>query len=135
MVKLSQVLVQVRPESIGTGDQNRMPTSGATDVTRQIDLAGASGARYRYTPIDENRFLPPAGANYVIAEITEEGEATVVYAGETDNLASQAWRSDLERARRKYSAATVLTRLNVTRAVREAERLDLIDAYHPPLNG
>jgi hypothetical protein len=104
-------------------------------VTRQIDLAGASGARYRYTPIDENRFLPPAGANYVIAEITDDGGATVVYAGETDNLASQSWRSDLERARGKYARATVLTRLNVTRAVREAERRDLIDAYHPPLNG
>ena len=103
-------------------------------MTRQIDLAGASGARYRYSPIDENRFLPPAGANYVIAELTEEG-ATVVYAGETDNLASQTWRADLEKARRKYNAATVLTRLNVTRAVREAERNDLIEHYHPPLNG
>jgi uncharacterized protein related to proFAR isomerase len=102
-------------------------------VTSQIDLAGASGARYRYSPIDENRFLPPAGANYVIAEITEEG-AKVVYAGETDNLASQTWRADLEKARKKYGGAQVLTRLNVTRAVREAERRDLIDNYHPPLN-
>lgn len=103
-------------------------------MTQQIDLAGASGARYRYTPIDENRFLPPAGANYVIAELTPEG-ATVVYAGETDNLASQTWRADLDKARRKYAAATVLTRLNVTRAVREAERRDLVDNYHPPMNG
>jgi hypothetical protein len=84
--------------------------------------------------MDENRFLPPAGANYVIAELTDAGP-TVVYAGETDNLASQTWRSDLERARKKFAAAQVLTRLNVTRAVREAERRDLIDAYHPPLNG
>ena len=103
-------------------------------VTRQIDLAGASGARYRYTAMEESRFLPPAGANYVIAELTE-AELKVVYAGETDNLASQTWRADLEKARRKYAAATVLTRLNVTRAVREAERLDLIDNYRPPLNG
>ena len=103
-------------------------------MSRQIDFAGASGARYRYIPMDESRFLPPAGANYVIAELTEDG-ATVVYAGETDNLASQTWRSDLERARKKFATAQVLTRLNVTRAVREAERRDLIDAYHPPLNG
>ena len=102
-------------------------------MNSQIDLAGASGARYRYAPLDENRFLPPAGANYVIAEITEEGPK-VVYAGETDNLASQTWRADLEKARRKYSGATLLTRLNVTRAVREAERADLIEQYHPPLN-
>ena len=70
----------------------------------------------------------------MIAELTEDGP-TVVYAGETDNLASQSWRGDLEKARRKYANATVLTRLNVTRAVREAERLDLIEHYHPPLNG
>ncbi|ODT89569.1 hypothetical protein [Phenylobacterium sp. SCN 70-31] len=103
-------------------------------MTQQIDFAGASGARYRYSALDEDRFLPPAGANYVIAELTEDGP-TVVYAGETDNLASQSWRGDLEKARRKYANATVLTRLNVTRAVREAERLDLIEHYHPPLNG
>ena len=59
----------------------------------------------------------------------------MVYAGETDNLASQTWRADLETARRKYSGATLRTRLNVTRAGREAERRDLIDNYHPPLNG
>ena len=103
-------------------------------MTSPIDLAGASGARYRYTPIDEQRFLPPAGANYVIAELTAEGPK-VYFAGETDNLASQSWRADLEKARKTHSDATVLTRLNVTRSVREAERVDLIEHYHPPLNG
>ncbi|WP_293450930.1 hypothetical protein [Phenylobacterium sp.] len=103
-------------------------------MTRKIDLAGASGAHYRYAAIDEERFLPPAGANYVIAELSEEG-ANIIFAGETDNLANQTWRADLDRARRRYNAATVLTRLNVTRAVREAERQDLIEHYHPPLNG
>ena len=102
-------------------------------MTRPIELAGKSGARYRYTPLEEERFLPPAGANYVIAELTREG-ARVVYAGETDNLASQTWRAALERARETYAKARVLTRLNVTRAVREAERLDLIEHYQPPLN-
>lgn len=103
-------------------------------LTRHYELAGKSGARYRYTSLEEERFLPPAGANFVIARLTKEGPS-VLYAGETDNLASQSWRADLEKARRKYAAATVLTRLNVTRAVREAERRDLIDNYHPPLNG
>lgn len=103
-------------------------------MTAQIDLAGASGARYRYTPMDENRFLPPAGANYVIAQL--KGSATtVVYAGETDNLASQTWRAELDKARETYADATVLTRLNVTRAVRESERADLIENYRPPMNG
>lgn len=102
-------------------------------MTRQIELAGKSGARYRYTSIDEERFLPPAGANFVIAQVTPEGPQ-VVYAGETDNLANQTWRAELERARKAYADARILTRLNVTRAVREAERADLIEHYQPPMN-
>ena len=102
-------------------------------MTRPIELAGKSGARYRYLPLEEERFLPPAGANFVIAELTKDG-ANVVYAGETDNLANQTWRSALDRARETYSKAKILTRLNVTRAVREAERMDLIEQYQPPLN-
>ena len=102
-------------------------------MNRQIEFAGKSGARYRYTPLEEDRFVPPAGANYVIAEITAEGPS-IVYAGETDNLASQAWRTALEEARKTYAEAKVLTRLNVKRAVREAERVDLIEHHNPPMN-
>lgn len=104
------------------------------ELSRQIELAGKSGARYRYTPIEEeDRFLPPAGANFVIAELTPEG-ATVVYAGETDNMANQSWKTKLDAARKKHPAAKVLTRLNVTRAIREAERSDLIEEHQPPMN-
>lgn len=102
-------------------------------LNRQYELAGKSGARYRYTSFEEDRFLPPAGANFVIAKITTDGP-TVVYAGETDNLASQTWRSTLEKARAAYGDAAILTRLNVTRAVREAERTDLIAQHEPPMN-
>lgn len=103
-------------------------------MTKLFDFAGASGARYRYTAIDEARFLPPAGANYVIAEITDEGP-NVIFVGETDNLASQAWRADLDRARRRFGGAVALARLNVARAIREAEWRDLVENYRPPLNG
>jgi len=102
-------------------------------LTRQIELAGKSGVRYRYTPLEEDRFLPPAGANYVIARETPEGPE-IIYAGETDNLANQTWRAPLEEARRNFAEAKVLTRLNVTRAVREAERADLVEQYQPPMN-
>jgi hypothetical protein len=102
-------------------------------LTRQFELAGKSGARYRYTPLEEERFLPPAGANFVIAKVTKEG-ASIIYAGETDNLANQSWRSALEKARAAHGEAAVLTRLNVTRAVREAERVDLIEEHQPPMN-
>lgn len=102
-------------------------------MTRQIDLVGQSGAHYRYQTLDEKRFLPPAGANFVIAEVKGR-EARIVYAGETDNLADQAWRGTLERAREEFAKAQVLTRLNVTRAVRKAEQADLIEAHQPPMN-
>jgi uncharacterized protein related to proFAR isomerase len=102
-------------------------------VSRQIEFAGKSGARYRYTPLEEDRFAPPAGANFVIAEVKPEG-ASIVYAGETDNLANQAWRAPLEEARKLYANASVLMRLNVTRAIREAERADLVEQYQPPMN-
>lgn len=131
-------MAQVGPISIGAGRATRVagPISclEKARLSRPIELAGKSGARYRYLPLQEERFLPPAGANFVIAELTSEG-AKVVYAGETDNLANQTWRAALERARKTYGQARILTRLNVTRAVREAERLDLIEQYQPPLNG
>ena len=102
-------------------------------MTRQIDLVGKSGVRYRYQSLDEKRFLPPAGANYVIAEL-KGGDARIVYAGETDNLAEQSWRGPLEEARQSSPKAQVLTRLNVTRAVRKAEQADLIEHHQPPMN-
>lgn len=114
-------------------DQGLGPKGWSVVLSRQYEFAGKSGARYRYTALEEERFLPPAGANYLIARVTKDG-ATVVYAGETDNLANQTWRRDLERARETYRDAKVLTRLNVTRAVREAERTDLIQQYSPPMN-
>ena len=71
-------------------------------MNRQIEFAGKSGARYRYTPLEEDRFIPPAGANFVIADLAGDGPS-IVYAGETDNLASQAWRKVLEEARKTYA--------------------------------
>jgi hypothetical protein len=102
-------------------------------LARPIELAGKSGARYRYTPLEEARLLPPAGANFVIAEVSGAA-ARLVYVGETDNLANQAWRPALERARQSHPKAKVLTRLNVTRAIREAEQQDLIAQHQPPMN-
>lgn len=117
----------------GDGRRARVHIAWEPALTRPIELAGKSGARYRYTPIEEERFLPPAGANFIIAEVTREG-ARVVFAGETDNLSTQAWRPTLEKARKSCPSAKVLTRLNVTRAMREAERADLIAEHAPPLN-
>ena len=85
-------------------------------------------------PLDESRFIPPAGANYVIAQRSEAGR-TGVMAGETDNLAGRSWRNHLDVARERYGDVEVLTRLNVTSAVRREELADMIDSYSPPMNG
>jgi hypothetical protein len=129
LAKLTQVSIERWPAS-GPG-LRRYGLESA--LSRQIELAGKSGARYRYTPLQEERFLPPAGANFVIAKLTKDG-ATVMYAGETDNLANQTWRQALEKARKEHSDAAILTRLNVTRAVRKAEQEDLVEEHHPPMN-
>jgi hypothetical protein len=102
-------------------------------MNRTIELAGKSGVRYRYMHFEDDRSPPPAGANFVVAELTPDGPC-VVYVGETDNLANPSWRQAVEEARKLKPAATVLTRLNVTRAVREAERADLVELHHPPMN-
>jgi hypothetical protein len=141
MVKLSPFLVKSAdnngawsPASSVGRAEDRSVQGWRVSLSRQIELAGKSGARYRYVSFEENRFLPPAGANFVIARLTKDG-ATVVYAGETDNLANQSWRTTLEKARETYRDAALLTRLNVTRAVREAERVDLIAEHQPSMNG
>jgi len=102
-------------------------------LSQTIEFVGKSGSRYRYMTLDESRFLPPAGANYVIAQ--RAGQArTILLVGETDNLATQAWRDRLEQARGLYGDVEVLTRLNVKSAVRREEMADMIEGYQPPMN-
>ena len=103
-------------------------------MTHQIDFAGKSGMVYRYTTVEENRALPPAGGNYLIAKITPDG-AIIVFAGQTDNLSAGSWRDLYNQARETYGATDVLMRLNVRGVVRQAEQDDLIEEHHPPMNG
>lgn len=102
-------------------------------MTRQIDLAGKSGARYRYAPLDEDRFLAPSGANFVIAEDTDDG-LSIIYAGETENLANRGWSSLLDQARGDHPGAYLLTRLNVTRSIRVSEQADIVALHAPAMN-
>lgn len=102
-------------------------------MSRQIEFAGKSGARYRYTTLDEDRFLPPAGANFVIALSTDDG-LTILFAGETDNLSTRSWRDRVEEARGLYGDVEVLTRLNVKSAIRREEQDDMIEEHQPPMN-
>ncbi|MBA4793828.1 hypothetical protein [Phenylobacterium sp.] len=103
-------------------------------MARQLDLVGKSGTVYRYTTVEEDRILPTSGANYVIAGFGEDGETRIFYAGETESVINADWRDPLETARQHWSNAEMLLRLNVLRAIREAEQNDLVEAYRPPLN-
>ena len=103
-------------------------------MPRQIDFAGKSGTVYRYTILEEDRALPPAGANYVIAKL-EDRQAQIVFAGQTDNLSAGAWKTRFEEARKAHGATDILTRLNVRAIVRQQEQDDLIEAHRPPMNG
>lgn len=103
-------------------------------MARQLDLVGKSGSVYRYTTVEEDRILPTSGANYVIAGQDEDGQTRILYAGETESVINADWREQLDVAREHWSDAEMLPRLNVLRAIREAEQVDLVEAYHPPLN-
>ena len=103
-------------------------------MARQIEIAGKSGAIYRYTALEEDRVLPPAGANYVICKPADKG-VDLLFVGETESLSRIAWREQLAEARETYGEdADVMTRLNVRSAVRQAEQEDLIEEHRPPMN-
>ncbi|MET0293701.1 MAG: hypothetical protein ABW042_01700 [Phenylobacterium sp.] len=104
-------------------------------MSRQLDFPGKSGAVYRYTVLEEDRALPPAGANYLIAKVNDLGSAKVVFAGETDNFSSGSWRRKFDEARQRFGATDVLMRLNVRAAVRRQEQDDIVEAHNPPMNG
>src|ERR1700750_2646696 len=115
MAKLGLFLVKAGAQHESrpvVGAEGRVAPGWRGSLTRPYEIAGKSGARYRYTSLEEERFLPPAGANFIIAKMSNEGP-TVVYAGETDNLANQTWREALDKARAAYGEAAILTRLNV----------------------
>lgn len=109
------------------------PTAGSVPLTRQIDFAGKSGSVYRYSALEEERTLPPVGANYVIAQMTPKG-ASILFAGETECLSARDWQAALDEAHARYGATEVLMRLNVRGAVRKAEREDIIEEHSPPMN-
>lgn len=103
-------------------------------MTRQIEIVGKSGNRYRYTALEQDRLLPPAGANFIITKPSDQG-VEVLFAGETDSLSRAPWREPLAEAKSRFGDdVDVLTRLNVRSAVRREEQVDVIEEHHPPMN-
>ncbi len=103
-------------------------------MARQLDFVGKTGAAYRYTALENDRIPPMAGANYVISDTGPEAEIRLLFAGETENVMGDDLIARLRDVRRRWPLAELLLRLNVRRAVRLAERDDLVAAHLPPLN-
>jgi hypothetical protein len=101
-------------------------------MTDQIELRGHSGAAYRYSDLLSGRLLPGTAGNYVFVRDGAEG-ASLIYAGETDDLLSGVDRGWSEAVSR-FGATHRLMRLNVSRRIRETEQDDLVQAHNPPMN-
>jgi hypothetical protein len=100
-------------------------------LPRYVDLPGKSGDTYRYTCLEDGRAPHSASANYVIAVVGDRS-MRLIQVGETENLAKGVWRPALDEARRTHRAVQLLFRLNVSRAIREAEMRDILARHGPP---
>ena len=100
-------------------------------MARTFDFAGASGKTYRYTLL-EGQTIWPSGGNYLYVKTTKQGPK-VIFADETESL-FRGYASRLDEAKAQHGATDVFLRLNITGAVRRAERDDIAANYQPPMN-
>lgn len=86
-----------------------------------VDLQGSSGQTYRFRKWPENGQHPPMAGNFALVRTRT---AEVLRVGVVDNLSEvKAQTGELQ------DGVALFTRLNVSRALREAEHLDLATAY------
>lgn len=97
-----------------------------------IDVAGASGAVYRFARLRDGRPLSAMGGNYVYARDSGE-QYEVLYAGAAQNLLTDA-HERWDEAVATHGAAHLFTRLNVSQGVRLHEQQDILQATVPPMN-
>jgi hypothetical protein len=96
-------------------------------VTARVEFRGASGSSYSFFPLDEAAPLRPIGVTYAIAE-RHGREWRLLAVGHTNNLAAKSWVAELEALNATGRRAQMLVRLNISRAIREAEAADLAAA-------
>jgi len=92
-----------------------------------IDVAGASGASYRFRRVDPDA-LPPMGGNVVVVESTASPQRYLL-CGAARSLYRAASRVDA--ALKASTASRLYIRLNVARTTREAEHADIVAAVQP----
>ena len=95
-----------------------------------IDLAGASGATYRFQRVDDLTNLPAIAGNFVY--VKGDGPKMVVLccgADETLLRAASRWPD----AQQSHGAKAIYVRKNVSWKVRASEHEDIVERHRPPL--
>lgn len=99
-------------------------------VKDHIDLQGASGATYRFRLVADPAALPATSGNFVYVR-WRGAAAQVACCGAVNSLtsATRLW----DAAVRAHGADGLYVRLNVARAIRDAEHEDLVARQRPPM--
>ena len=112
-----------------------------------IDVKGASGVAYRFTRFRDGNPLSAMGGNFIYARPQNSdkgsaekagggegnGAAEVVYAGEAQNLLTDARRL-WDRAVAEHGVTDLFTRLNISERTRQHEHADILAGTRPPMN-
>ena len=93
-----------------------------------VDLAGVSGAVYRFERIDDLAKLPAIAGNFVYVRGTGKA-ATVICVGAAESLFRAG--DQLAEARREHNAEGLYIRRNVSRLTRGNEHTDIVDKHRP----
>ena len=95
-----------------------------------IDIAGASGAIYRFDAIESPAQAPSSAGAFVFARIGTDG-VEVVCCGSTLNLKDkiELWGAQIERT----ETQGIFVRRNVSRSVRAREHDDIVGKHRPEL--
>ena len=95
-----------------------------------IDIAGASGAVYRFQPISGHDRLPATAGNFLFVRGGSDAYE-VICCGMTSGLAQAraAWSAAVE----QHQVTAIFVRLNVSRAVRVREHEDIIAGQNPAM--
>jgi hypothetical protein len=91
-----------------------------------IDIAGASGARYRFRLATDRGFTPMGAGNYVYIRCAAD-TYELTHCGSTNSLSRTAAQGPVGKAAQPDTVMYV--RLNVSRAVREDELADVVAGH------
>jgi hypothetical protein len=95
-----------------------------------FDVAGASGAVYRFRRHREGEPLPAMAGN--VLYVRQDGEAaTVICCDEVDSLRDA--RGRWQEAQAAHGATDIYLRLNVGRTTRRQECDDVVENLRPPM--